>query len=246
MTKRIEIIPAIDIIDGNCVRLSQGDYAQKSVYADTPVDMARKYADAGVRRIHLVDLDGAKAGEPCNLKTLEAIAKLGLVDTEWGGGIKSHQHLQSVIDAGAGHAIIGSVAVKEPQLMDQWLRKHGGENIILGADLRKGKVSVSGWMEDSRLSIHDLMDRFLPRGLREVIVTDISKDGMMSGPNTQLYIDLAKRYPDQIFTVSGGISSMEDIENLNRLGLERVIVGKAIYEGHITLSQIREFITAHS
>lgn len=243
MNKKIEIIPAIDLIDGRCVRLSQGDYNQKSVYDDMPVDIARKFAEIGVKRVHMVDLDGAKAGAPRNLDTLRQIASLGSLDVEWGGGIKSHKDLQDVIDAGAGHAIIGSVAVKEPILMDQWLRKHGAKHIVLGADLRHGKVSVSGWLEDSRLSIHDLMDRFMPCGLREVIVTDISKDGMMSGPTTELYLSLVERYPDVTFTVSGGISSMADIEELDRLGLERVIVGKAIYEGHISLDEIRDFIS---
>jgi len=237
----IEIIPAIDIIDGKCVRLTQGDYRQKSVYTMTPLDMARSYANAGVKRIHLVDLDGAKAGRPCNLATLEAIASLGTPDIEWGGGIKCPDHLEDVFSAGASHAIISSLAVKDPHMMECWLRRFGGERIILGADIRNGKVSVNGWMEDSPLSIHDLLDRFIPSGLKEVITTDISKDGMLQGPATQLYVDLAKRYPDMTFTVSGGISSMLDILLLEGLGLQRVIVGKAIYEGHISLKEIANF-----
>lgn len=238
----IQIIPAIDIIDGRCVRLTQGDYRQKSVYTMTPLDMARSFAEAGVRRLHLVDLDGAKAGEPRNLATLEAIASLSTLDIEWGGGIKSRAHLEDVFNAGAGHAIIGSLAVKDPHTMECWLREFGGKRIILGADLRNGKVSVSGWLEDSPLSVHDLLDRFIPSGLKEVITTDISKDGMLQGPSTQLYVDLARRYPDMTFTVSGGISSMLDVLHLEGLGMQRVVVGKAIYEGHISLKEIADFI----
>lgn len=238
----IEIIPAIDIIGGKCVRLSQGDYSRQTTYADTPLEMAKRYAGAGVRRLHLVDLDGAKAGMPCNLPALEKIAGAGIIDIEWGGGIKSQEHLDEVFGAGAGHAIIGSLAVKQPEMMERWLRQYGGSKIILGADLRRGKVSVSGWLEDSPLSIHDLMDRFLPSGLKEVITTDISKDGMLQGPSSELYVELSDRYPDVIFTVSGGISSMHDIRMLDRLGLKRVIVGKAIYEGRISIDDIASFI----
>ena len=239
----IEIIPAIDIINGQCVRLSQGDYDKQTTYASTPVEMARLYADAGVRRIHLVDLDGAKAGHPCNLPTLREIATLGSLDIEWGGGIKSREDLEQVLAAGAGHAIIGSLAVKEPQLMEEWLTEFGGDKIILGADLRNGKVAVSGWLEDSSLSIESLLDRFIPFGLKEAIVTDISKDGMLQGPSTPLYTDLAQRYPGITFTVSGGISSMADIDSLNALGLPRVIVGKAIYENRISLSDLKPYLS---
>lgn len=242
----IEIIPAIDIINGKCVRLSQGDYEQKTEYAISPVEMARQYADVGVRRLHLVDLDGAKASRPCNLDSLREIASLGLLDIEWGGGIKSRQHLEEVFEAGAGHAIIGSLAVKQPELMEQWLKEFGGEKIILGADLRDGKVSVSGWLEDSELTIDEIISRFLPYGLKEVIVTDISKDGMLQGPNTQLYVDLANRFPEIIFTVSGGISSIEDIDTLDSHGLPRVIVGKAIYENRIPLSLIKSRLTQNT
>lgn len=236
----IEIIPAIDIIDGRCVRLSQGDYERKTTYESTPEDMTRIYAECGIRRIHLVDLDGAKAGHPCNLDSLRKITALQLVDTEWGGGIKSRADLDAVFEAGAGHAIIGSLAVKDPSLMEAWLKEFGGEKIILGADLRNGKVSVSGWLEDSDLEIDDIIIRFLPFGLREVIVTDISKDGMLQGPDFALYAGLVKRFPDITFTVSGGISCAGDIRLLDSLGLPRVIVGKAIYEGLISPEELKE------
>ena len=237
----IEIIPAIDIIDGKCVRLSQGDYSRKTTYAGSPVNMARLYAEAGVKRLHLVDLDGAKAGEPENLDVLREIAAESLLKIEWGGGIKSREGLESVLDAGADFAIIGSLAVKDPQLMEEWLKEFGVDRIILGADIRNGKVSVNGWLEDSSLSIYDLIERFIPCGLKEVICTDISKDGMLEGPSTQLYVELAERFPGIIFTVSGGISSMEDVRELDRLGLPRVIVGKAIYENRISLDEINNY-----
>jgi len=237
----IEIIPAIDIIDGKCVRLSQGDYTRQTIYDATPEEMARRYAAAGVKRLHLVDLDGAKAGSPCNLEALRKVKATGLLRIEWGGGIKSREGLGTVLDAGADYAIIGSLAVKNPEIMEEWLREFGGDRIILGADIRDGKVAVNGWLEESQLSVDDLIDRFLPFGLREVIVTDISKDGMLQGPSTDLYVRLARKYPDITFTVSGGISSIEDIRLLQKEGLPRVIVGKAIYENRISLDQLEEF-----
>lgn len=234
----MKIIPAIDIIEGQCVRLSRGDYNQKTTYAATPVEMAKLYEEVGIKRIHVVDLDGAKAGHPCNLESLREIAGSTSLDIEWGGGIKCREHLEAVIDAGADHVIIGSLAVKQPVLMEEWLMEFGGDRIILGADLRDGMVSVGGWLEDSSFTIDDLLERFLPYGLKEAIVTDISKDGMLQGPSTELYVDLAKRYPIIDFTVSGGISSMEDIRRLKNHGLDRVIVGKAIYEGRIKLNEL--------
>ena len=237
----IEIIPAIDIIDGKCVRLSQGDYGQKTVYSTTPLEMARLYAEHGVKRLHLVDLDGAKASHPCNLTSLREIASEQLLEIEWGGGIKSREHLDEVFKAGADYAIIGSLAVKQPELMEEWLKEFGGEKIILGADLRDGKVSVNGWLENSELTIDDIISRFIPFGLKEAIVTDISKDGMLAGPNVELYKGLQNRFPEITFTVSGGISGIDDIRSLNSLGLPRVIVGKAIYENRISLSDLREF-----
>ena len=234
----MKIIPAIDIIEGQCVRLSRGDYNQKTTYAATPVEMAKLYEEVGIKRIHVVDLDGAKAGHPCNLESLREIAGSTSLDIEWGGGIKCREHLEAVIDAGADHVIIGSLAVKQPVLMEEWLIEFGGDRIILGADLRDGMVSVGGWLEDSSFTIDDLLERFLPYGLKEAIVTDISKDGMLQGPSTELYVDLAKRYPIIDFTVSGGISSMEDIKRLKNHGLDRVIVGKAIYEGRIKLNEL--------
>lgn len=242
----ITIIPAIDIIDSKCVRLSKGDYHRQTTYPDSPLDMALKFADAGVSRIHLVDLDGAKSGAPQNLRTLEEIAAHTSLAIEWGGGIKSRQALADIFNAGANFAIIGSLAVKQPELMHEWLSEFGGGKIILGADIRNGKVAVNGWLEESMLSVDNLIREFSPSGLNEAIVTDISKDGMLEGPATELYTSLSEKFPHITFTVSGGISSMQDIVTLNNLGLPRVIVGKAIYEGRISLQEISGFIHAGS
>ena len=174
---RVELIPAIDIIEGRCVRLSQGDYAQTKVYDASPVDMAKRYADCGVRRIHVVDLDGAKASAPKNLKTLEKIAVGADVEIEWGGGIKSEESLRACFDYGASYAIVGSIAAQNQQLFAEWLARYGGERMVLGADVRDGKVAVNGWQQEVNLSVEKLIDGFLPFGLKQVICTDISRDG---------------------------------------------------------------------
>lgn len=235
----IQIIPAIDIIEGRCVRLSKGDYDRRKVYDAQPLDMARAYEDAGVKRLHLVDLDGAKAGGPQNLATLEQIATRTGLEIEFGGGIKSDDALRAAFDRGATYAIAGSIAAREPEIFEQWLVAYGPERMILGADLRDGKVSVSGWLEDMDLTIDDLIARF--SAVTQIICTDISRDGMLLGPAFELYTELQGRYPAIDFTVSGGIGSMADIERLNEDGLRKVIVGKAIYENRITLKQIERW-----
>ena len=237
----IEIIPAIDIIGGRCVRLTKGDYATKKVYDASPIDMALAYADCGARRIHLVDLDGAKEGAPANLKVLEAIAGRVAIETEWGGGLSSQQALRDAFNAGATCPIIGSVAVKNPALMHSWLQSFGPSRIILGADVREDKVAVKGWTEDSSKTVDSLIEEFLPEGLSQVICTDISRDGMLQGPSFELYTRLQNTYPQVCFTVSGGISGPSDIEKLDSLNLSKVIVGKAIYEGRITLKDIEKW-----
>jgi phosphoribosylformimino-5-aminoimidazole carboxamide ribotide isomerase len=233
----IEIIPAIDIIGGKCTRLSQGDYATQKNYGGDPTEWARAYADCGVRRLHLVDLEGAKEAAPKNLRTLEAIASLGLLKVEWGGGIKDDDALASVWNAGADWAIIGSIAAKEPELMLRWLRAYGSR-IILGADVRDGKVAVSGWLEDSGIDLDDLVKEFLPAGLEQSIVTDISRDGMLQGPSFDLYRGLQEKFPTLKTIVSGGVSSLDDVRRADELGLPGIIVGKAIYENRITLNEL--------
>lgn len=235
-----EIIPAIDIIDGKCVRLSKGDYNAKTVYDASPVDMVKRFLDYGFTRIHAVDLDGAKAGKPCNLGILEKMAVVpGDPRIEWGGGIKTDMDMRDCDNAGCCYAVIGSVAAKSPELFEKWLGEFGPERMILGADLRDGKVAVSGWLKDTDITIDDIISRFLPLGLSQAIVTDISRDGMLQGPSFELYTGLQKKYPEVIFTVSGGISSCADIEKCVELGLKRVIVGKALYEGHVSLPELR-------
>ena len=235
----INIIPAIDLIDGKCVRLTKGDYSQKKQYDASPLDMALRYQDIGIRRLHVVDLDGAKSSSPQNLRVLESIATRTTLDIEWGGGIKSDESLRDAFNAGAGHLIIGSVAVSHPELLARWLGEYGSDRLILGADIHEGRVAIHGWLEESEYTIDALIDRFVPHGLREVICTDIAKDGMLQGPTFDLYARLQAQYPEQDIIVSGGISQMSDIHRLDAMGLRHVIVGKAIYEGRITLEELR-------
>ena len=236
----IEIIPAIDIIEGRCVRLSQGDYGRSKVYDALPLDMALAFQDAGVNRLHLVDLDGAKQSAPANLRVLEQLAYRTSMEIEWGGGIKSADALRAVFDSGATYGICGSVAALKPELFREWLIAFGAK-VILGADIRDGKVAVNGWLAETELGIEELIDMFSGDGLGNVICTDISKDGMLQGPSFELYKDLQQRYDAIDITVSGGISCMDDIEKLEEMGLRKVIVGKAIYEGLITLKDIERW-----
>ena len=235
----INVIPAIDLIDGKCVRLTKGDYSQKKQYDASPIDMALRYQDIGIRRLHVVDLDGAKSSSPKNLHVLEEIAIRTSLEIEWGGGIKSDQALYDAYNAGADYLIIGSVAVTKPDLFARWLDEYGGNRLILGADVHDGRVAINGWLEKSKLTIDALIDRFMPHGLREVICTDISKDGMLQGPTFDLYARLQEKYSEQDIIVSGGISKMGDIHRLNEMNLRHVIVGKAIYEGRITLEELK-------
>ena len=224
----IEIIPATDIIGGQCVRLTQGDYASRKTYYRDPLEAAFRFEEAGIRRLHMVDLDGAKASEPRNLAVLERIAARTSLEVQYGGGIKSREALHSVFDAGARRAICGSVAVRRPDLFAAWLAEFGPD----------GAVAIEGWLESSTLSAPELIGRFIPQGLTQVICTDISRDGMLCGPSAAFYADLQGRFPTVEITVSGGISSMSDIEELDRQGLRSVIVGKALYEGRITLKDL--------
>lgn len=237
----IEIIPAIDLIDGRCVRLTQGDYAIKKVYEQEPLDMAKMYADCGVRRLHVVDLDGAKAKEPCNLRVLERLATHTSLDIEWGGGIKSEDALRMAIDAGADRVICGSVAVDNRELFASWLQQFGSGRVILGADVRDGKVATHGWLKESQVGVEELVEDFLSSGLTQLICTDISKDGMLMGPNFDLYVTLQQRFPTVDVTLSGGISSFADVERADKLGIRAAIIGKAIYEGRITLKDLERW-----
>ena len=237
----IELIPAIDLIGGKCVRLSKGDFESKKEYDEDPAEVAARFADCGIRRIHLVDLEGAKQAAPANLSVLERIRSRVDVELEWGGGIATLADLVTVFDAGATQAVVGTVAAVKPNLFLEWLDRFGPERIVLGADIRNGRIAVRGWLSEVPLRIEDLLDPFGPAGLSQVVCTDISRDGMLQGPATRLYVDLQKNYPDITFSVSGGIASMDDVRAVDALGLRRVIVGKALYEGKITLDEVKKW-----
>ncbi len=238
----IELIPAVDIIDGKCVRLCQGDYNRKSVYDYTPSEMVKRFADAGLRRIHAVDLEGAKAGEPVNLPALESMANaVSDVKIEWGGGLTSRHALEQARDAGMHYAVIGCLATRQPNLFAEWLKEFGNEMMVLGADVKEGKVAVSGWLESSSFTVQELISRFREYGLTQSIVTQIACDGMLQGPDFPLYTQLQEEFPEIAFTVSGGVSSIHDLEKAEQLGLKRINVGKAVYEGRITLKEMERF-----
>ncbi len=236
----MQIIPAIDIIEGKCVRLSQGDYAQKKIYDLDPIEVAKSFEDLGIKKIHLVDLDGAKAKQVINFNILEEIAIKTKLEIEFGGGVKSDADLQKVFDSGATQAIIGTVAVTSPDLFFNWLDRYGQEKIILGADVKNERLAVNGWLEMSDLSIYDYLRNNISRGLKHVICTDISKDGMLGGTSVELYEKLINQFPELHIIASGGVASMQDILALKNIACQSVVVGKAIYEEKINLRYVIE------
>lgn len=244
MSKKIEIIPAIDLIDGKCVRLSQGDYQQKTVYNENPLEVAKMFEDAGIRRLHLVDLDGAKAKHIVNHKVLETIATKTSLLIDFGGGLKSDEDLEIAFKSGAKMVTGGSIAVKEKVTFLRWLEKFGKEKIVLGADAKNGKIAVSGWQENTELGVLDFIAEYQRAGVSKVISTDISRDGMLCGPSFALYAAILEQIPGIEIIASGGIASMHDILKLNEMGVPGVITGKAIYENKISLREIEKFITA--
>ena len=237
----MEIVPAIDMIEGRCVRLSQGDFNKSKECDASPLEMAKRYEDVGVRRLHLVDLDGARTGIPQNLRNLEQIASATSLQVEWGGGVRSRESIASVLNAGAAGVICGSLALQEPRLFSAFLKEYGEERIILGADISGGKIATKGWLEISSSTIEEVIELFLKDGLKRVICTDISKDGMLQGPAVELYSALMERFPAMHLTASGGVGSMADLENLEAAGLPAAIVGKAIFEERITLKEIERW-----
>lgn len=237
----IDIIPAIDIIEGKCVRLSQGDYDRKTVYNEDPLEVARGFEDAGIRRLHLVDLDGAKAQHIVNYKVLESIAsQTGLV-IDFGGGLKSDEDLRIAFNSGARMITGGSIAVKNPEVFGAWILKFGADKIILGADVRDRFIAISGWKESAGMELFPFLDDYVEKGINKVICTDISKDGMLSGPAMDLYKEILQQHPSLYLVASGGVSHIGDIEALAEAGVPAVITGKAIYEGKITLKEIEVF-----
>jgi phosphoribosylformimino-5-aminoimidazole carboxamide ribotide isomerase len=239
----IEIIPAIDIIDGKCVRLSQGDYAQKKVYNENPLEVAKAFEDVGVRRLHLVDLDGAKAQHIVNYKVLESIATNTSLTIDFGGGLKSDDDLRIAFESGASMVTGGSIAVKNPAVFLSWLEKFGAEKIILGADVKNEKIAVGGWIETTEIELLPFVKSFMEKGVDKVICTDISKDGMLKGPSIDLYRKMLGEMPDLYLIASGGVSSMQDIEQLAEADVPAVITGKAIYEGRIKMDDLARFLS---
>lgn len=238
----IEIIPAIDVIDGKCVRLSQGDYDQKKVYNENPSEVAKMFEDAGVRRLHLVDLDGAKAQHIVNYKVLESITSKTNLVVDFGGGLKSDDDLRIAFECGASMVTGGSIAVKNPDVFLSWIEKFGAEKIILGADVKDEKIAVGGWIETTDLSLIPFIKKFKDKGVDKVICTDISKDGMLQGASNDLYKKVLDNFPDLYLVASGGVSCMDDIKALNDANVPAVITGKAIYEGKIKLAEISSFL----
>ncbi len=238
----MQIIPAIDIIDGKCVRLTQGDYQQKKIYNEHPLEVAREFEAHGIRRLHLVDLDGAKQRHIVNHKVLEAIASQTRLDVDFGGGIKSDEDIAIAFDCGAKQITGGSVAVKDPDTFIHWLEQYGDDKIILGADAHNRKVAVNGWQEASSLDVLDFVRDYQQKGVEYVICTDIAKDGLLQGPSYELYQEMLDAIPSIRLIASGGITTIEDIVNLREMNLSGVIIGKALYEGKIKLKELAEFL----
>ena len=233
----IELIPAIDIIDGKCVRLTKGDYNTKTVYGN-PVEMALMLADKGFERLHIVDLDGAKSKHIVNVKVLSEITSKTKLKVDFGGGIKTDDDIKMAFDNGAALVTIGSVAISNPELFDGWLEKYGADKIILGADVRNGRISINGWKEDSDTKLLPFLERYVKHGVKNVLCTEISKDGMMGGTAVDLYSEIMNAYPTLHLIASGGVSKQEDINELNRRGIPAVVFGKSIYEGKIDLDKL--------
>ena len=237
----MEIIPAIDIIDGKCVRLTQGDYEQKKIYNEHPLEVAKQFEDAGLRRLHLVDLDGAKAGAVKNWKVLEVIAGKTSLTIDFGGGIKKEQDLDIVFNSGASYAAIGSLAVKEEKLFVQWLEQYDAGKFLLGADVKDEKIVISGWLETTAIWIYDFIEKYIGHGIQQIFCTDVSRDGKLEGPAIDLYKNIISKFPQLHFIASGGVSAVKDLDDLQRAGCKGAIVGKAIYEDRITLKELTAF-----
>jgi phosphoribosylformimino-5-aminoimidazole carboxamide ribotide isomerase len=238
----MEIIPAIDLIGGKCVRLSQGDYSSKIEYHDDPLEMAKRFEGVGIRRLHLVDLDGAKAKKIVNADVLERICAGTSLQVDFGGGIQSDVEIQKAFLLGAKQVTGGSIAVKNPELFQTWIEKYGFEKIILGADAKDRKIAVGGWEETTSVELIPFVRDYVASGIRYVICTDVAKDGLLQGPSTQLYIDMMSEIPGVKLIASGGVSCMQDLEDLQKSGVYGAIVGKAYYEGRVTLEQLASFV----
>lgn len=237
----IQIIPAIDLIEGKCVRLTQGDYGKKTIYNENPLEVAMQFEDAGLKRLHLVDLDGAKAKKVVNWKVLEKIAAKTSLHIDFGGGVQSDDDLRVVFESGAKQVTGGSIAVKQPEVFESWLKEYGGEKIILGADAKKEKIAVSGWEEGTAIWVYDFVEEYVAKGVKYTISTDVAKDGLLQGPSFDLYKNMQDKCPDLNIIASGGISGIGDVEKLAEMNIYGVIIGKAIYENRISLADLQRF-----
>lgn len=238
----MHIIPAIDIIDGKCVRLTQGDYSSKKEYRSDPVEVAREFEAAGIKRLHVVDLDGALKKKIVNLKTLEKIANGTSLHIDFGGGIQSDQDIRDAFNAGAQQITGGSIAIKNPEMVEGWLMEFGAEKIILGADVKDRMIAVSGWQENSKVDIFPFLEGYLEKGIKYTICTDVAKDGVLKGPSFELYQELQEAFPKLNLIASGGVSSIEDLEKLSTAKTYGVIIGKAIYENAFTLKDLEPYL----
>ena len=240
----IELIPAIDIIEGQCVRLTKGDYDQKTVYRNSPAEVAKEFEEIGFKRLHVVDLDGAKSKHIVNEQVLKAITAETQLSVDFAGGIKTDEDIEKAFAAGASMVTIGSIAVTSPDLFMGWLEKYGADRIILGADVRHGKISINGWKEDSSEDLLPFLKKYVDAGVRNVLCTEISKDGTLAGPAIELYQSMMAAYPELHLIASGGVSSIDDIKALEAAGIPAVVFGKAIYEGKINLNELWDWQNA--
>lgn len=238
----MEIIPAIDIIGGKCVRLTQGDFKRSKTYHDDPLTVARQFEDAGLKRLHLVDLDGARTGKVVNSHVLEKIVASTDLAVDFGGGVQSEEDIARVFACGARQVTGGSIAVKSPVVFEKWLKQYGNEKIILGADVKNGHIAIGGWQQTSELEIIQFLQDYSDKGIKYVICTDVSKDGLLEGPSLKLYQQIMAEFPGLKLIASGGVSNVHDLEKLQENGLYGVIIGKAIYEGNIQLSDFKKFL----
>lgn len=238
----IELIPAIDIIDGKCVRLSQGDYNTRKVYNENPLEVAKEFEANGIRRLHVVDLDGAKSSHVVNYRILNMIASRTSLIIDFGGGIKTDEDLLIAFENGAQMVTLGSIAVKKPDLFKKWLQQYGSEKIILGADVKDNHISINGWKEESQQELMPFLTDYTNEGVRKVLCTDISRDGMLQGPSIELYKRMMKEFPEMHLIASGGVSCLQDIIDLDEARIPAVVFGKALYEGRITLKDLNRFM----
>ena len=238
----IEIIPAIDIIDGACVRLTRGDFDQKIVYSNKPEEVAKRFEDAGIKRLHLVDLDGAKSGKLVNQEVLNKISTTTSLQIDFGGGIKTTADVKTVLDSGASWATVGSVAVKQPELFTEWMQHFGTEKIMLGADVKNELLVISGWLEQTEINLFDFIEEKMTLGVKQLFCTDVAMDGLLEGPSIDLYKKIKSRFPGLYLIASGGVSKIEDVEALEQAGCEAVIIGKAIYEERITFTELKKYL----